>query len=348
VRAQLPPMSVIERAERYLAACDPAISGAGGHATTFRAACALIRGFCLSPIEGFRLLKIYNEKCRPPWSDSELRHKILSAAGAGSRKGRGYLLGDGAGILASESINALASSPPVLKWPEPDLDTIDRIVRNGPSAVDVWENSPLRWEDNSSQTEEIIDIVFPGDPYLCAAWSAGNFATRRRSGWRGLLSAMPLIVPNPMVAPSGLTRSGKDSQHTLHGTARRVYQVVEFDFAETDRSGKPTIYEPLLEGWKAQGISTLDACAALSSHLAKSLPAWLLFLSSGGKSGHSWFNIRGLPISEQRAFFAEACRLGADPQLWCRSQFVRMPDGRRQNGCRQTVLYFDERAAINL
>jgi hypothetical protein len=126
-------MSVIERAERYLAACDPAISGAGGHATTFRAACALIRGFCLSPIEGFRLLKIYNEKCRPPWSDSELRHKILSAAGAGSRKGRGYLLGDGAGILASESINALASSPPVLKWPEPDLDTIDRIVRNGPA-----------------------------------------------------------------------------------------------------------------------------------------------------------------------------------------------------------------------
>ena len=97
---------------------------------------------------------------------------------------------------------------------------------------------------------------------------------------------------------------------------------------------------------KAVGISTLDACAALSSHLAKILPAWLLFLSSGGKSGHSWFNVRGLPIDAQRAFFSEAVRLGADPALWTRSQFVRMPDGRHSKGNRQVVLRFDPRVAI--
>ena len=342
-------MSVSERAAHYLATCDPAISGAGGHNITFRIACALTHGFNLSPTEAFRLLKVYNEKCQPPWSDGELRHKILSAAGAGSNKWRGYLLDEDAIISPPISSTTLALvSPSIAKWPAPDLDTIDQIVRNGPASVDVWESSPLRWEDNSSQTEEIIDIVFPADPYLCAAWSAWNFATRRRSDWRGLLSAMPLIVPTPMVAPSGLTKDGVASQHSLAATAHRVYQVIEFDFTATDHSGQATIYAPLLAVWKTRGISTLDACAALSAHLAKRLPSWLLFLSSGAKSGHAWFNIRGLPIAEQRTFFAEACRLGADPQLWPRSQFVRMPDGLRSNGQRQAVLYFDPRAAISL
>jgi hypothetical protein len=232
------------------------------------------------------------------------------------------------------------------------LDEIDRIVRDGPGAYDVWESSPVRFETDAlkepSHTEAIIDAVFPGDPYLCAGWAFRNSETRRRSDWRGLLSEMSLIAPNPMVSRSGLTKEGKTSQHSLRATARRVYLIVEFDFSPTDRNSKPTIYAALLAGWKADCISTLDACAALSSHLAKQLPSWLLFLSSGGKSGHSWFNVRGLPICEQRAFFTEAVRLGADPQLWTRSQFVRMPDGRRENGHRQTVFYFDSQSAISL
>jgi hypothetical protein len=342
-------MSVTERAERYLAACDPAISGAGGHDTTFRVTHTLLHGFGLSKTEALRLLKGYNQRCQPPWSDGELRHKVLSAAGASSHKGRGYLLAEGVPTtpLLSEATSELVSSP-VPKWPAPHLGAIDTIVRNGPGAADVWESSPLRWEDDTPRTEEIIDVVFPDDPYLCAAWSAESFATRRRSEWCGLLSEMPVIAPNPMVAPSGLTKEGKRSQHTLAATARRIYQVIEFDFSATDRNGNPTIYAPLLTAWKAAQVSTLDACAALSSHLAKSLPAWLLFLSSGGKSGHAWFLVRGLPIPEQRAFFAEAVRLGADPRLWTRSQFVRMPDGRRENGNRQVVLYFDPRAAVIL
>jgi hypothetical protein len=326
---------------------DPSISGCHGHDPTFRVACTLIHGFCLPLTKAFRLLKIYSERCQPPWSDGELRHKILSAAGAGSSKGRGYLLGANTDIAAPESVATLVSSSPSPKWPAPDLDAIDVIVRGGPHCPDVWESSPVRFENDAPHTEEIIDAVFPGDPYLCAGWSKWKSVTECRSFWRGLLSDMPLIVPNPMVARTGLTKEGKESQHTLQATARRVYQVVEFDFAETDRNGTPTVYAPLLERWRADGISTLDACVALSAHLARRLPSWLLFLSSGGKSGHSWFLVRGLPICEQRAFFTEAVRLGADRQLWTRSQFVRMPDGRRENGRRQTVFYFNPQNAIN-
>jgi hypothetical protein len=299
-------LTIEERATKYLAACDPAISGAGGHNTTFRVACTLLHGFCLSPCAAFRLLKIYNEKCQPPWRDGELRHKILSAAGAGSSKGRGHLLDADANIPAPGSAAILVSSSPSPKWPTPDLDAIDRIARNGPGTFDVWENSPLRFESDAqkevSHTEQIVDVGFPADPFLCAGWSAWRFETRRRSAWRGLLSEMPLLVPNPMIAPSGITKEGKQSQHTLAATARRVYQVLDFDFAPTDRNGQPTIFVPLLEGWKADKISTLDACAALSVHLARQLPSWLLFLSSGAKSGHSWFNVHGLPSARSVPF----------------------------------------------
>jgi hypothetical protein len=345
---QFAAMSVQERAQRYLACCDPAVSGAGGHDTTFRVACTLLHGFCLSPTEAFQLLKLYNEKCQPPWSDAELRHKILSAGGVGSSKGRGYLLSEGAfNPELTDSAQSPLVSLPAPKWPVADLIMIERLVRDGPGGYDLWESSSVHWEDSESHAEEIIDLLFSGDPLLCCGWSARNFETRKRSAWRGLLSSMPLIAPNPMVSLSGLTKDGKESQHTLEATSKRIYQVVEFDFSAVDRNGTPTIYAPLLERWRADGISTLDVCAALSAHLARRLPSFVLFLDSGGKSGHSWFNVRGLPICAQRDFFRQTCLLGADPQLWCRCQFVRLPDGRRENGRRQTVLYFNPQNAIN-
>ena len=234
-------MTVLERVERYLATCDPAISGSGGHNSTFRVACTLIHGFGLLPTESFQLLKLYNEKCEPPWSDAELHHKILSAASVGSSKGFGYLLGADIPPLVSSTTTLLGSLPD-LKRPEPDLSEIDVTVRNGPAAYDVWEGSPVRFDSDAKEealhTEEIIDAIFPGDPYLCAGWASWNFETRRRSAWRGLLSEMPLIVPNPMTGPSGLTKEGKQSQHALASVGRRIYAVIEFDFAETDRSGQ--------------------------------------------------------------------------------------------------------------
>jgi hypothetical protein len=36
-----------------------------------------------------------------------------------------------------------------------------------------------------------------------------------------------------------------------------------------------------------------------------------------------------------------AVSLGTDPAPWVRSQFVRMPDGTRETGERQTVFFFD-------
>lgn len=68
------------RASRYLAGMPEAISGSGGHTTTFKAAIALVRGFSLEAAVALDLLRAeYNPRCQPPWSERELRHKIEGA-----------------------------------------------------------------------------------------------------------------------------------------------------------------------------------------------------------------------------------------------------------------------------
>ena len=71
---------VVKRAKAYLAKCEPAVSGQGGHDTTFKVACALCRGFDLDEEAALELLESsFNIRCDPPWSRRELRHKIRQA-----------------------------------------------------------------------------------------------------------------------------------------------------------------------------------------------------------------------------------------------------------------------------
>lgn len=76
------------RAAAYLATVEPAISGQGGHNTTFRAACALVVGFGLSTEDAWPLLVDYNQRCVPPWTERELRHKLAGAEKEPGERGR--------------------------------------------------------------------------------------------------------------------------------------------------------------------------------------------------------------------------------------------------------------------
>ena len=69
----------LERARRYLAALPPAIAGGHGDLHTFRVCCRLVRGFALDDDEALALLRDWNTRCLPPWTDRELEQKIASA-----------------------------------------------------------------------------------------------------------------------------------------------------------------------------------------------------------------------------------------------------------------------------
>jgi RepB DNA-primase N-terminal domain len=72
-------LDVLERARRYAACVEPAITGQHGDLHTFRVCCRIVRGFALSDDEAFTVLSEWNERCEPPWTERELRDKIARA-----------------------------------------------------------------------------------------------------------------------------------------------------------------------------------------------------------------------------------------------------------------------------
>jgi hypothetical protein len=117
-----------------------------------------------------------------------------------------------------------------------------------------------------------------------------------------------------MTATKGLTKDEKKSAHALSNTGPRRFLICEFD------------------------TGTTDAHAALLIHLAGYAPL-VCAVHSGGKSLHGWFLVAGQPEDRVLRFFKYAVSIGADHATWTRSQFVRMPDGTRDNGNRQ-IVYF--------
>jgi hypothetical protein len=211
------------------------------------------------------------------------------------------------------------------KWPTVDSDARAKIVaKHDGGAVELWERSPVRFDDDEPLTETIIDFLFPGNQLICAGMTSYDFATAPREQFRGTLSDHQLIVPSAMSNLTGIadkgTSTAHESAHCNDNTGRRQYLVVE------------------------QDAGTLDEQAGVLMHLADRAPL-LLALRSGGKSLHGWFDCREQPEEIISRFFRYAVSLGADKALWTPCQFCRMPDGlrRRPDGstARQSVLYWN-------
>jgi hypothetical protein len=211
-----------------------------------------------------------------------------------------------------------APVPAVSKWPGVNLEQREAILRDNGGLADLWEASKPCLDDNAAHTEAIIDRLFSGNPLLCCGKSSQEFDTKPREDWRGQMSALALIVPSPMSAVTGLTKDGKESKHTLANTGARHFLICEFD------------------------TGTANEHAALLLHLGTFAPL-VCAVHSGNKSLHGWFYVHGQPDAKIEKFFRYAVSLGADRATWTRSQFVRMPDGTRDNGerppTRQTVYF---------
>ena len=202
------------------------------------------------------------------------------------------------------------------KWPTINQEQREAIVRDNGGLVDLWELSRPRIEDSAQHAEDIIDQLFPGNPLLCCGRSQSDFNTRRREEWRGELAQLQFIVPSAMASVVGKTQDGRQSKHSLSNTGARRYLVCEFD------------------------AGTIDEHAAIVLHLAQYAPL-VCAVFSGRKSLHGWFYVHGQPEEKVLKFFRYAASLGADPMTWTRSQFVRLPDGTRSSGERQTVFFLN-------
>jgi hypothetical protein len=227
------------------------------------------------------------------------------------------------------------SSTVMDRWLSRDFELIGPVADTGGGLVDLWEASPVRLKSNEPKTDKVIDLLFPGNPLLCCGWTRHRFDTRARANWYKLQD-LQFIVPSPMTARHGLTRDGKLSAHALSNTGPRRFLIVEFDFDASNSDEEAR----LLERLASEGRDVRDLCATLLLHLAEKAPL-ALAVHSGGKSLHGWFYCAGVPEIKVRGFFNYAVSLGADQANWTPSQFVRMPDGQRENRKRQIVYFFN-------
>jgi hypothetical protein len=266
-----------------------------------------------------QLLAIASGGCGREVTDTEIRRAISTGKLMMGKPGR----------------NAQAQPP---KWPKANEERIEAIVKEGPKLAGLIKLSPRQWSHNNPHTEEVIEVLFPGNPLLCAGLTKFEFDTLPREAWRGRLARRQFIVPSPMSRVYGVTSEGKESKHSLDNTGPRRFLVIEFD---------PKKFEQLSEAEQTQfGCEAnyydakRDEHAALLLHLLRFLPL-VLVVHSAGKSLHGWFDCSGRSDSDLHRFMRYAASLGADPATWTRSQFARMPDGMRDNRKRQKVLFFD-------
>jgi hypothetical protein len=69
----------VARARHYTAAIPPAIAGEHGDVHTFRVCCRVVRGFALTDNDALSVLRDWNSRCVPPWSERDLVNKVTRA-----------------------------------------------------------------------------------------------------------------------------------------------------------------------------------------------------------------------------------------------------------------------------
>ena len=82
---------------RYIEKVDPAVSGKGGSNPTFRLANMLVWDFALTTEQAHPFMTMYSmQKCEPPWSETEITHKLEDAQNADQtgKPPRGHLWGE--------------------------------------------------------------------------------------------------------------------------------------------------------------------------------------------------------------------------------------------------------------
>ena len=182
------------------------------------------------------------------------------------------------------------------------------------------------WEELSDpcdDQEEILRWAFkPSSEFVCFGLTEWKFNTVPLEAAIKHAPVCQFVVPNPMKARWGRTQAGKISHKAESLVLERRFVVIEFDLRAF----------AWLDGFTR--AAKLDYQARLHYHLSREFPLALLVFS-GSESVHGWYS-----TCRPSKLMQEAISIGADPALWLRSQFSRMPWGTHANGTIQRVVYF--------
>lgn len=225
------------------------------------------------------------------------------------------------GAIASAKARLNGGTTEGRKWPPFDERLRNEIIAN-PGVTQ--EQLAIEGDRLPQDPSFYLGEMYRENDFVCIGETAYQFTTHLRPVQQTLVAARACeyVNPSPMTAEFGITKdvdltgNRRASAHCLDNCGPKTWQVVEFDHG------------------------TVAEHVALHWFLAKSAPLALL-VYSGGKSLHGWYNVRGRSEADVAAFFGSAVQLGADPKMWSRCQFSRLPAGRNsKNGRCQMVLLF--------
>jgi hypothetical protein len=226
-------------------------------------------------------------------------------------------------VAPTDDYGAATGWPAEMPLPRvrPSRERIARVLKAAGNfeLVDLWSDSPVCPPEYQAP-QYILGQLFNAADLLCVGSSASDFAARTVGEWTDVeLCTQQFVVPNPLRKLAGTTKTGGESAHSRDATGPRRFVIVESD----------------------AGL-TIDEQAKIVQFLRvrTSLPLAAVVMS-GGKSLHAWFRCAGVTTDYLRRWFEIAVSLGADPRLWLPEQFVRLPDGRRDNGARQSLMFLN-------
>ncbi len=332
-----------QRASSYIDKMPPAIAGQHGHDQTFAAAGALVRVFPeLTDGERLDILKIYNERCKPPWTDRELEHKLRSAAANAPRRPTG---------------TALPTVKPAipLKSVEPDMPKIERLAGrlDGWSENDLWERSPIR-PDTQDSLSFLAHMFRPGEHVaICSSDAEKGAPNPPPPVFLMLLRMAPpgwQLVNQSMVSPGPDKRTqyawdhAELSQHKRRWRNGVFFQTTPLDGSERDGSyrkeASATCFRyVLLESDKLPMKTQLE--------LVCQLPLPIVSLAtSGGDSLHALWKVDAQTKAEFNERIMPCKRLlkamGFDPGALSGVRLTRLPGcWRMRNNAEQRLLYLN-------
>lgn len=281
-------MNPYQRAALWISKVPPAISGSGGHNQTYTAAVGLVHGFGLAQGDALNLLSAWNSTCLPPWTESELRHKLADAATKPHDKPAGHLL-HASSSLPHGDLTRVKFSKPTSSPPPPPPGT--------PIPTDSEFKRFLTAAFAQGETVCICEQVEEGRPATSGSFLPVEEWIRRFDSPDSLLlktdrEAGVFVRINPF-RPN--LYSGSDND-----VAAYRHVLVEFD-------DKPKAEQEKLLRDSGLPISVL--------------------IDSGGKSIHGWVRVDAADRKEWDARRDEIYRAipGVDPKNKNPSRFSRLP-----------------------
>jgi hypothetical protein len=229
-------------------------------------------------------------------------------------------------------------------WPKPDYALIAAATSSGRGFADLTARSPVPLNPAHTARDYLQALFAPQDmSFLCTSPSLPQMADT--APWLGFKhSDRPaLVVPSLMDSQRGKKDNGDTSRRCASMVSRRLYLVVETDF-RPDKDGAESTPAGELMRNSPHLPSPKELSAGVAHHWLDLGWPVALILFSGGKSVHSWLATWAHDDDTEAArMFSHATALGADAALWTPCQPVRVPEGRREDGREQPVLYIDPR-----